>query len=87
MSLLLDSANSHGTKKTMPVFENVKFLFLPPSTTSVLQPLDEGNVEALNWRYFKFQYEHAVMAIDPNVPVSSVYFVDQLMSMKKATKI
>jgi hypothetical protein len=47
--LLLDNATSHAEPKTL---RNVKVLFLPPNTTSCLQPLDAGIIRAFK-AYFR----------------------------------
>ncbi|XP_071965525.1 tigger transposable element-derived protein 6-like [Antedon mediterranea] len=45
--LFLDNASSHvGLEKS-----NIKLAFLPPNTTSVLQPLDQGIIKAFKSRY------------------------------------
>ncbi|CAF0988202.1 unnamed protein product [Brachionus calyciflorus] len=46
--LLLDNASSHKTDK---VFSNITLHFLPPNTTSVLQPLDAGIIRSLKAIY------------------------------------
>ena len=38
----------------------VEVLFLPPYTTSKLQPLDTGIIAAMTVRYRRFQKEYAV---------------------------
>lgn len=47
--LLVDNAPSH------PVLEhpNIKLLFLPPNTTSLIQPLDQGIIAAFKMYYIK----------------------------------
>ena len=47
--LIIDNCSSHnGVPRHL---EHVKVLFLPPSTTSILQPLDKGIIHAVKWHY------------------------------------
>jgi hypothetical protein len=48
--VLLDNASVHDTSLNL---SNVKFLYLPPNTTSHLQPLDAGIIA-----FFKKQYKY-----------------------------
>lgn len=47
--LFVDNAPSHPHVK----LNNVKVVFLPPRTTSVLQPLDQGIIAAMKSSYRK----------------------------------
>ena len=40
--LLLDDCSAHGKKESLPELQNVHVEFLPPNTTSKVQPLDAG---------------------------------------------
>ena len=44
--LLLDNASSHNAEN-IPTLSNIKVHFLPPNTTSILQPLDQGIIYSL----------------------------------------
>lgn len=48
--LVLDNATSHSHSLTL---SNVNLQFLPPNTTSKLQPLDLGIIRAFKARYRK----------------------------------
>ncbi|OAD75105.1 hypothetical protein PHYBLDRAFT_67870 [Phycomyces blakesleeanus NRRL 1555(-)] len=48
--VLLDNAACHNTHDN---YTNVEFLYLPPNTTSYLQPLDAGIIQE-----FKVKYRH-----------------------------
>jgi hypothetical protein len=43
--LLLDNAPGHPNKLNHP---NVKVIFLPPNTTSLIQPIDQGIIATFN---------------------------------------
>jgi hypothetical protein len=45
--LVLDNAPSHGSLD----LSNVKFCFLPPNTTSIIQPLDQGIIQNFKTHY------------------------------------
>ena len=55
--LLLDNASAH-TAHDMEV-KTVKVVFLPPSTTSKLQPMEAGIIASFKRRYRHRQLEHA----------------------------
>jgi hypothetical protein len=59
--LFLDNATSH----TEPLaLSNVMLKFLPPNTTSKLQPLDLGIIRAFKARYRKHMLKHLITKID-----------------------
>ena len=39
---LIDNSSSHRTTDSHSAHRNIKVVFLPPNTTSMLQPLDAG---------------------------------------------
>ena len=49
--LFLDNASSHPTVE----YSNVKLQFFPPNTTSVLQPMDQGIIQATKLKFRKLQ--------------------------------
>ncbi|XP_043929608.1 tigger transposable element-derived protein 6-like [Protopterus annectens] len=58
--LLLDNASSHPADVELA---NVTFCFLPPNTTSHLQPLDAG-IKCFKSHYRKLQLQHIVQMMD-----------------------
>ena len=58
--LFVDNAPSH--KQTE--LSNITLRFLPPKTTSVLQPLDQKVIQAFKLQYRKRQYRHLVMEME-----------------------
>ena len=59
--MFLDNATSH-TKDVQ--LSNVTLKFLPANTTSVLQPLDHGNIQAFKARYRKHMLQSLLSKID-----------------------
>ena len=51
--LFLDNASSHPTVE----YSNVKLQFFPPNTTSVLQPMDQGIIQATKLKFRKLQWQ------------------------------
>ena len=51
--LFLDNASSHPTVE----YSNVKLQFFPPNTTSVLQPMDQGIIQATKLKFRKLQQQ------------------------------
>lgn len=75
--LLLDNASSHPSDVEL---SNVTLSFLPPNTTSHLQPLDSGIIKCFKSHYRKLQLQHIVQMIEdetqPDLNLKqAVYFV------------
>ncbi|XP_033755738.1 tigger transposable element-derived protein 6-like [Pecten maximus] len=58
--LIMDNAPCH----IIPPLSNTKVHFLPPTTTSHLQPLDAGIIQSFKARYRKYQLNRLVDCID-----------------------
>lgn len=78
--LLIDNCSAHGTVDSIPSLTNVTVDFLPPNTTSKLQPMDAGIIATFKTRYRKLQYERALDISQGNV--DNIYKIDQLTAMK-----
>ncbi|XP_062710749.1 tigger transposable element-derived protein 1-like [Aedes albopictus] len=63
--LLLDNAPSHPTTFDHP---NVKLLYLPPNTTSLIQPLDQGIIRNFKLLYIKKSYRHILQTSERDKP-------------------
>ena len=63
--LLLDNAPAHpAAEQLVSLCGRIKVLYLPPNTTSVVQPMDQGVISALKRRYIK-KYLDEVLAVTP----------------------
>lgn len=60
---LLDNFSAHGTEETLPYFTtafyNLEIRFLPPNTTSKLQPLGAYIIASINLWFKRYYMEHA----------------------------
>ncbi len=66
--LLIDNAPSHPKDLH---FSNIKLIFLPANTTSVLQPLDQGIIMAIKRHYRKRQLRFLLAQIDGGKDLSA----------------
>jgi hypothetical protein len=66
--LIIDNAPSHPTSIAI---ENEYVVFLPPNTTSLLQPLDQGIIRCVKAKYTRLVFEQIRAAIDaePNLEI------------------
>ena len=62
--LIMDNAPSHA----IPDLSNIEVHFLPPTTTSHLQPLDAGIIQCFKGHYRRSQLKHLVQCIDNDEP-------------------
>ena len=72
--LIMDNAPSHS----IPDLSHIEHHFLPPSTTSHLQPLDAGIIQCFKGHYRRQQLRELVRCIDNNEP--------PLISLKDAVR-
>ena len=61
-------------------YPNLEVIFLPPNTTSKLQPMDAGIIAASKRHYRKSQLQYAVDMIDAGE--SNRYKIDPLKAMQ-----
>eukprot|EP00171_Calliarthron_tuberculosum_P002433 IDg2433t1 len=78
--LLVDNCSAHGNATIFPAFSNVELVFLPPNTTSKLQPCDAGIIASMKVRYRSFQMERALDLAEEE-SVLDIYKVDILSAM------
>lgn len=63
--LFLDNASCHPHL----ILSNVKLVFMPPNTTSVCQPLDQGIIQSFKLKYRKLMMPRIVSILDAGVDV------------------
>lgn len=78
--LLLDDCSAHGRMETIPEMDNVRVMFLPPNTTSKVQPMDAGIIAAMKMKYRRYQMERALDMSETNV--RDIYKLDVLTAMR-----
>ena len=78
--ILLDTFSGHGTKANVPALASVRVEFLPPNTTSKLQPLDAGIIFSLKRRYRSTQYNKALESLEEGT--REIYNISKLTAMR-----
>lgn len=63
----LDNAPVHCCEELKNAHPNIEVLFMPPNTTSLIQPLDQGIIKAFKTRYTRELYSKALKALKSNV--------------------
>lgn len=74
VALILDNAPSHPTLK----LTNVTLFFLPPNTTSVTQPMDQGIIQSMKTKYRAFLVHKIIHKMDSRED----YKVDVLQALR-----
>lgn len=77
--LLLDNAPSHVVVNLE--LKNITVQFLPPNTTSVIQPMDAGIIAAMKKRYRQFHINNALLQ-EAEGKLQDIYKVDILQAMR-----
>lgn len=70
--LVVDNCPAHPKISTLT---NIKLIFLPPNTTSLIQPLDQGIIRSLKCHYRKIQQLNHLETVESGKPyvVANVY--------------
>ena len=68
-ALVIDNACDHGYAESIPILFTTDVIFLPPGTTSRLQPLDAGIISFLKQNYRQKQIENAIDLLERGVTV------------------
>ena len=63
VTFLIDNCPVHPEIKN---FTNINLIFLPPNTTSVLQPMDQGVIRSLKVHYQKKVVRLCIKAVESN---------------------
>ena len=69
--LLMDNAGCHP-EELQHKYTNIKIVFLPANTTSVLQPLDLGIIKNFKMWYRKLLFRHVLAKIEECTTASQV---------------
>ena len=65
--LLVDNCTAHPTDVKV---DNIEIVFLPPNTTSVMQPLDMGIIQDMKAHYRSVLLEHIISILDAKISSS-----------------
>ena len=79
VALVLDNAPSHVHISTT----HVELYFLPPNTTALSQPMDQGIIKCMKDRYRKQISRRMLDALDANRPFS-ITLLDSLLMIRRA---
>ncbi len=55
-------------------FSNIKFNFLPPNTTAIVQPMDQGVIAAFKSYYLRRTVKKIIESIDQDMELSVLKF-------------
>ncbi|XP_039954302.1 jerky protein homolog-like [Bactrocera tryoni] len=84
--LIVDNAACHKVDGLN--VENVKITFLPPNTTSLLQPLDQGIIHCFKVYFRKIMVRKQILAIENGLSIkqfiTSISILDALNFIKRA---
>ena len=82
--LFLDNCSSHVPQD----FSNIKLQFLPPNTTSLIQPLDQGIIHSFKSNYRKYLMNFILSDIDGNFnqKIKSYNIFDAIQNISLAWK-
>ncbi|XP_008562678.1 PREDICTED: tigger transposable element-derived protein 1-like [Galeopterus variegatus] len=64
--LILDNAPVHCHEELENAHPNIEVLFMPPNTTSLIQPLNQGIMKAFKAHYIRQLYSKAYESLDTN---------------------
>lgn len=78
--LLLDNCSAHGGPDVHPVLSNVELFFLPPNTTSHIQPMDAGIIAAVKAKFRRRLLFRTFDNID--TAAKAIYNLDILTAMR-----
>ncbi len=68
--LVMDNFSGH----IIPEPSNIKFIYLPPNSTSIIQPLDQGAIKVLKDKYKGLLNNYVnYLLIDKNCPLKNVF--------------
>ena len=67
--LLIDNCPAHPEIKNLT---NINLIFLPPNTTSVLQPMDQGVIRSLKAHYRRRIVPLCIKSLDENKPLPKI---------------
>lgn len=81
----MDNCSAHGNHHSLSELSNVKVYFLPPNSTSSLQPLDAAIIASMKMQYGRRHMERAVDLSD--VGVKDIHKVEILTAMNWMSEV
>lgn len=74
--LIIDNAPSHIIDN-IEVPDNIQIIFLPPNTTPLIQPMDQGVISNFKAYYLRRIFQNLIRAVDSSQPVTIKEFWKQ----------
>jgi hypothetical protein len=78
--LFVDNATCHNCEIPTPF---IKLIYLPPNTTSIIQPCDQGIIRTLK-AHFRRQLDAVEKGVDPQEFSKSISILDAMFMLKRA---
>lgn len=82
--LFVDNASCHKT----PQLKNIEVQYLPPNTTAILQPLDQGIIHTFKTYYRQIIVKKQISALEREVSIPNFYksitLLDVLFYVKRS---
>ena len=75
VALLIDNFPAHPEIKNLT---NINLILLPPNTTFVLQPMDQGVIQSLKAHYRKKAVRLCIKAVETNKPLPKITILQAL---------
>ena len=83
IALLIDNCPAHPS---VPDLTNVQLVFLPPNTTSVLQPMDQGVITSLKAHYWGRVIHRLCRALDKTKTLPKVSILQAMKILVSSWK-
>ena len=80
VALIIDNWPAHPKVPGLLAIENI---FLPPNTTSITQPMDQGVIQSLKAKYHTKMVRRYINAIDSNKEMSKIIVLNAMVMLEQ----
>ena len=81
VALIIDNCPAHPNIENL---SHVKLVFLPPNTTSVSQPMDQGVIRSIKANYIKLVVKLMLRSLDSNKSIPKIYLLAAIQLLVSA---